>query len=170
MIYKTLALVIGLMYNLNMYAQSPVAETKPKVLLEQGTIIKLQSQNSIKSNKVEEGDELEFLVFEDIYVNSALVIKEGTRVKAYVESVEKSRSLGKEGYLKIQFTSTRAVDNTIIPLRSFGSITGEDKLTSSIAMSVVLSPLFLLKKGSQAKVNEGKVMKAYVTKDTFITQ
>jgi hypothetical protein len=169
MLYKLLVLIL-LFSNAGLLAQSPPLDVKHRVLIEQGTILKVQSQSSIKSNRVEEGDELEFLVYEDLFVNNTLVIKEGTLVKAYVESVEKSKSLGKEGYLKIQFTSTRAVDNTVIPLRSFGAIAGEDKLTASIAMSVVLSPLFLLKKGTQAKVNEGKVMKAYVYKDTFLTQ
>jgi hypothetical protein len=145
------------------------SQNENKVLLEQGTVIKVKALESAKSNKIEEGDELEFEVYEQVLVKDKLVIKEGIYVKAYVESVQKARGLGKEGYLRVEFVNTTAVDGTKVPLRAMrGSITGEEKSDNSIALAVFFSPAFLLKKGSQAKINEGKIMRVIVTKDIYI--
>jgi hypothetical protein len=109
-------------------------------------------------------------IVQKLLIEQGTVIKEGTLVKAYVESVEKARAFGKEGYLKIQFVNTTAIDGSKVQIKAMkGSITGEEKLDASIALSVIVSPLFLLKKGSQAKVNEGKIMRVVVTKDTYIS-
>jgi ribosomal protein L21 len=154
---------------LSLYSASTFSQTENKVLLEQGTVIKVKALESAKSNKIEEGDELEFEVYEQVLVKNKLLIKEGAYVKAYVESVQKARGLGKEGYLRVEFVNTTAVDGTKIPLRALrGSITGEEKSDNSIALAIFFSPAFLLKKGSQAKINEGKIMRVIVTKDLFI--
>jgi hypothetical protein len=97
-------------------------------------------------------------------------LKEGTTVKGYIDEAEKAKSVGKQGTLRIQFDFTKAVDGTKIPLRSTrGSVEGDDKTTTSVALAVVVSPLFLLKKGKEAKIPAGKIMDAYVARDVEIT-
>ncbi len=139
------------------------------VLIEKGTTIKVQSSNTLKSNKIAEGDQLEFKVFEDLVIKGFTVIKAGTTVNAYVEAVEKSRALGKEGYIRLQFVSTRGVDSTLIPIRAINnSISGDNTLNSTLVLSALINPLFLFKNGKEAKVKEGKVMLVYITKDVTI--
>ena len=115
-------------------------------------------------------EKLEFKVFEDLVIKGATVVKAGTTVNAYIESVEKSRALGKEGYIRLQFVNTMGVDGTLIPIRAINSsISGENTTNTTIVLSALINPLFLFKNGKQAKLKEGKVMFVYITKDLIIT-
>jgi hypothetical protein len=117
--------------------------------------------------KIEEGSLLKVKSLSEI---SSKTASEGTTVKGYIDEAEKAKSVGKQGTLRIQFDFTKAVDGTKIPLRSTrGSVEGDDKTTTSVALAVVVSPLFLLKKGKEAKIPAGKIMDAYVARDVEIT-
>lgn len=140
-----------------------------KLTIPEGTVLRLKSLSAFDSKTVSEGDIVDFSVFEDVEINGVVVIKEGTMVNAYIETSEKAKGLGKQGSLKVQFNYTKAIDGSKVPLRSTRStLAGEEKLGSAIAMAVVLSPLFLLKKGKEAKVTQGKTMEAYVSKDVIV--
>ena len=140
------------------------------LVVEKGTVLKVRSLNNLKSNKVAEGDEIELEVYEDLVINDKTVIKAGTPVMGYIESFEKAKLLGKEGLLIIQITSTKAVDKTFVPLRIYkSSIYGEDKSDASIVLSLLVSPAFLLKRGGQANVKEGKIFNTYITKDVKVS-
>lgn len=146
-----------------------IAQSTETILIEKGTVLKVRSLNNLKSNKVSEGDEIELEVYEDLVINEKTAIKAGTPVLGYIESFEKAKFLGKEGLLIIQITSTKAVDKTFVPLRIYkSSIYGEDKSDASIVLSLIVSPAFLLKKGGQASVKEGKIFNTYITKDVKI--
>jgi hypothetical protein len=140
------------------------------IIIEKGTVIKVRSLNNLKSNKVSEGDEILLEVYEDLVLDNRKIIAKGTQVLGYVESFEKAKFLGKEGLIILQITSTRAVDNSQIPLRIYkSSVYGEDKSDASILLSVLVSPAFLLKRGGQASVKEGKIFNTYVTRDVKVT-
>lgn len=140
-----------------------------EILIEKGTTLKVRSMSNFQSNKVVEGDELEFEVYEDLVINDQIVIKVHTPVKAYVESVEKAKGMGKEGILIIQITSTKSIDNKLIPLRIFkSSIYGEDKSDKTILLSSLIGPQGYLLKGGQASVKEGKIFNTYITKDVKV--
>lgn len=138
-------------------------------VIEKGTVIKVRSLNNLKSDKVAEGDEIELEVYEDLVIDNKKVIVKGTPVLGYIESFEKAKFLGKEGLLIIQITSTKAIDNSLIPLRIYkSSVYGEDKSDASVLLSVLVSPAFLLKKGGQASVKEGKIFNTYVTRNVNV--
>ena len=137
--------------------------------IEEGTLLKVKSLSPISSKTAKEGDVLEFALYEDLIVKGQTLVKEGTLVHALIEESQKAKGVGKQGSLKIQFTYTKAVDGTKVPLRSSkGNIEGENKGGASVALAVVVSPLFLLKKGKEAKIPEGKIMEAYVGRDVEV--
>jgi hypothetical protein len=139
------------------------------IVIEKGTVIKVRSLNNLKSNKVAEGDEIELEVYEDLVIDNKKVLVKGAPVLGYIESFEKAKFLGKEGLLIIQITSTKAIDNSLIPLRIYkSSVYGEDKSDASVLLSVLVSPAFLLKKGGQASVKEGKIFNTYVTRNVNV--
>ncbi len=164
---KSLKLLLLIMLGAqSTFAQSEYSEN---ILLEQGTVLKVKALERVNSKKIAEGEEVQFEVYEMVEVNGKVLIKEGTVVKAFVESVDKARGFGKEGYLKIEFVNTTAVDGTKVPLRALrGSILGEDRQENSIYIAAFLGPMGFLKKGGQAKINEGKIMRVNVTKDVYI--
>ncbi len=141
-----------------------------KVIIPEGTVIKVKSLTAFDSKNVNEGDMVDFSVYEDLEIDGKILIKEGSIVSAYIESSEKAKGIGKEGSLKIQFNNTKAIDGSKVPLRSMkGTISGEGKAGASIALAAVISPLFLLKKGKEAKITEGKLFEAYVSKQVSVT-
>lgn len=166
---KAFSVILSLVFTTNAFCNDTTVVQK-SVAVEKGTTIKVQSSNTLKSNKISEGDQLEFKVFEDLVIKGDTVVKAGTTVNAYIESVEKSRALGKEGYIRLQFVNTMGVDGTLIPIRAINSsISGENTINTTIVLSALINPLFLFKNGKQAKLKEGKVMFVYITKDLTIT-
>jgi hypothetical protein len=140
-----------------------------KITIPEGTILKVKSLSAFDSKSVNEGDIVDFAVFEDLEINGKIVIKEGAIVNSFIESLEKAKGLGKQGSLKVQFNYTKAADGTKVPLRSTkGTLEGEDKVGGAVALAVVISPLFLLKKGKEAKVTQGKLMEAFVSRDVNV--
>jgi hypothetical protein len=142
------------------------------IVIEKGTLVKVTSLNEIttkKKAKFEEGDQLEFEVFEDVLVNNKIVITAGTIVKAYVESINHASYKGQEGNLAIQFSSTIAVDKTKIPLKALkSSIKGEENVGVLIGETLLLGTFAALKKGTDVKVKKGNIINAYVTRDISI--
>ena len=162
---KYLLLIFVCLFNITLLGQ----ETN-KIRLDEGTILKVKSLSAISSKTASEGDLIEFTVFEDIQVNGKTIIKEGTLVQAYIEDAQKAKGVGKEGTLRIQFNHTKGIDGTKVPLRSTrGTIEGENKAGGAVALAVVVTPLFLLKKGKEAKIPAGKIMEAYVARDVEIS-
>ena len=140
--------------------------TKKTIIIPEGTIVKVKSLAPITSKRSTEGDVVDFAMFQDLEIDGILIIKEGALVSAFIQSAEKAKGLGKAGEIRIQFNYTKSVNGTKIPLRSTkGTLEGDGKLGGAIALAVVLSPLFLLKKGKEAKIAEGKVMEAFVSQD-----
>lgn len=165
---KNILLVILTFSFLKLNAQDSL--TIKKIIIPEGTVIKVKSLTAFDSKNVSEGDMVDFTVYEDLEIDGKVLIKEGTIVSAYIESSEKAKGIGKEGSIKIQFNSTKAIDGSKVLLRSMrGTISGEAKAGTSIALAAVISPLFLLKKGKEAKITEGKLMEAYVSRQVAVT-
>ena len=143
--------------------------TKKIVTIQEGTVLKVKSLTAFDSKVVNEGDVVDFVVFQDFEIDGKVVIKEGTLVSAFIESAERAKGLGKAGTLKVQFNYTKTINGIKVPLRSTkGTQQGEGKVGGAVALAAVISPLFLLKKGKEAKITEGKVMEAYVSQDVKI--
>jgi len=142
------------------------------IVIEKGTLVKVTSINEVttkKKAKFDEGDQLEFEVFEDVVVNNKTVITAGTIVIAYVESINHASYKGQEGNLAIQFSSTTAIDKTKIPLKALKSgIKGEEKVGVLIGETLLLGTFAALKKGTDVKVKKGNVINAYVTRDIIL--
>ena len=146
------------------------AQTPTKVTIPEGTTLRVKSLNEVSSRTAGDGDLIEFTVFEDLQINGKTGLKEGTIAQGYVEAAEKARSLGKQGTLNIQFSSTKAVDGTKVPLRATRSgLEGDSKTGTSVALAVVVTPLFLFKKGKEAKLPAGKLVEAYVARDVVVS-
>lgn len=132
-----------------------------EVTIPDGTEIEVVTAEEISSKTAAENDPLEFKVSEDVMVNNHVVIAKGTLVKGTVAASEKSGRMGKSGKLNIRVESTTTVDNQKIKLRASKSGTGGDKTGTVIALTLLVSPLFLLKKGKDAKVKAGTKIKVF---------
>lgn len=132
-----------------------------EVVIPDGTDFTVVTTEEISGKTAVEGDPLTFKVEEDVKVNGQVVIAEGTVVKGTVANAKKSGRMGKGGQLGIRVESTTAIDGQKIKLRATKASEGGDKTGKVIALSLLISPLFFLKRGKDAKIKAGTKIKVY---------
>ncbi len=73
-----------------------------------------------------------------------------------------------------QGTKIKAEEGTVVRVKSLADISSKDAksgdlvLASTVALSLVVSPLFLLKKGKEVNLPKGHLLEAYVAQDVEI--
>lgn len=140
-----------------------------KRTLKAGTLVVLETSNALSSKDAQAGQSVSLRVKYDVMVNGKAVIKAGAPGSAQVVSAEQRKGLGKEGSLSIKPTVVQAVDGQMIPLTGTGvGQSGQDTKGGTIALAVVVSPLFLLKKGKDATIPAGYEMQANVASETEV--
>ncbi len=138
---------------------APRQETS--VVIPDGTEFSVVTTDEISSKTAAEGDPLNFTVNEDVTVDGRVVIAKGSMVKGVVSNASKSGRMGKAGQLSIRVESAMTVDNQKIKLRASKGKEGDDKTGTTVALVVLFGPLGFLKKGKNAKIKEGTVIKVY---------
>ncbi|MFH0702273.1 MAG: hypothetical protein V2B14_01880 [bacterium] len=139
------------------------------VILEAGTKIRLNLVNDISSNVDKEGDEVNFIVVENVTADDTVIIKEGTRATGFISELESRGRMGKAGKIVVSLDITKAVNDKKIPLTATITKKGENKQIFSIALSICLNPLFLLFRGTDAKLPAGYKIDARVDRDILLS-
>ena len=139
-----------------------------EVTLPEGTEFEVVTVDEISSKTASEGDALTFKVSEDVKVGGQIVIAKDSLVKGTVSNAHKSGRMGKSGSLGIRVESTTAVDGQKVRLRASKGKEGDDKTGSVIALTILVSPLFLLKHGKDAKIKPGTKLKVYTDDPTKV--
>ena len=148
----------------HVYAQDKNTQDE-EIVLTEGTSLNLITAHEISSKVAKLGDAVSFKVDEDVVINGHVVISKGTPAKGSVMNAEKSGRMGKSGKLGIQVESTTTIDGQPLRLRAAKGKEGNDKANSVAALSILVSSLFLLKKGGDAKIKEGTKVKVYVDEE-----
>lgn len=94
-------------------------------------------------------------------VNGAIAIAAGAAVKGIISSVRPAGRMGKAGSISIRVESTETVDAKRVRLRASKTQATDDKVGSVVAVSVIVSPLFLLKKGNDVAYQPGTRVTVY---------
>lgn len=132
-----------------------------EVVLPDGTEFTVVTTDELSSKTAAEGDAVTFKVEEDVKINGRVVIAKDTIVKGTVSTVEQKGRMGKAGKLGIRVESTKTVDGQKLKLRASKGKEGEDKTTNVVLLSVLVSPLFLLKHGKDAVIKPGTKLKVF---------
>ena len=141
--------------------QEPQAE---EVLLSEDSFMNVVITHDITSKTANPNDAVNFKVEEDVTVNGHVLIRKDTPVIGSVIHAQKGGYLGKSGKLGIQVESTQTVDGQRLKLRAARGGEGDDKTNSTAALSII-NPLFLFRKGGEAKIYEGTRVLVYVGED-----
>ncbi|GAA3948031.1 hypothetical protein GCM10022406_32320 [Hymenobacter algoricola] len=149
---------------------SAIKAQAPKgTLLRAGTLIVLETTNPLSSRDAQMGQNVSLRVKYDVMVSGRAVIKAGAPGSAQVINAEQRKGMGKEGSLAIRPSVVQAVDGQMIPLTGSGtSSAGTDTKGAAIGLAVVVSPLFLLKKGKDATIAAGYELQGSVASETTI--
>ncbi len=132
-----------------------------EIVISEGTPIKVITTSEITSKDAKPNDPVGFTVDEDVVVNGQVLVRKGTEAAGSVVNAEKGGYMGKSGKLAIQVESTKTVDGQPLKLRAAKGREGNDKAASVMALSFI-SPLFLFKKGGEAKIAAGTPVTVYV--------
>lgn len=139
-----------------------------EVTLKANTFVPVVLEETISSERLALGQDVNFSVATDIRASGKIVIEAGALVTATVTSLEEKGSIGAAGKIVISFLSVEAVDGTYVPLRGTKIFEGEDEVTSTVVVGVVLCPLALLNEGESAAAGEGVQARASVAQTIMI--
>jgi hypothetical protein len=140
----------------------PVASSK--LVLKEGTEVKLKFADDLTSKTANEGDPVNLLLDEDIKVGDAVVAKAGAKAVGTITNAKKAGMMGKAGELNMRLEHLKAGDDRV-RLRGSKGKEGEGRQGTAIALTVLFGPLGLIKHGKNVEVKAGTPLTAYVDED-----
>ena len=149
---------------LSTYIHTAVTDREDDVVLPEGTPINVVTAKEVTSKEAKPNDPVDFTVAEDLVINGQVVVRKGTPAAGSVINAEKRGYMGKSGKLAVQVESTTTTDGQRLKLRAAKGREGDDKTMSTMMLSAI-SPAFLFRKGSEAKITAGTVVTVYVAEE-----
>lgn len=149
----------------NVFAQMESNTQDEEIVLSEGTALNLVVVQEVTSKTAKPGDSINFKVDEDLIVNNRVVVSKGTLAKGSVVNAEESGRMGKSGKLAIEVESTTTIDGQPLKLRAAKGKEGKDNTDKVVALSVLVSGFFMLKKGEEATFKEGTKIEVFVDEE-----
>ncbi len=131
------------------------------VTIPEGTEFTAQTLDFLSSQTAAEGDPVRLEVDYGVVVNGAIGIAAGSPVKGVISTVRHASRMGKAGSISIRLESAEAVDGQRVRVRASKTQSTDDKVGSVVALTVLVSPLFLLKKGNDVAYQPGTRVTVY---------
>lgn len=127
----------------------PTKQDRRDVIVPDDTPVPLEFQAPVSTRTAEEGDLVDFVVSQDVYVGGVLIIAKGTPATGTVKAVQRPRTLGRNGKLEIELGSVKGVDGTLLPLEPFRSEKGikgisQEAAGASAAGVIIFGPIGLV--------------------------
>ena len=132
-----------------------------EVVLAAGTAFDVLTTQLLSSETAAAGDPVILQVADNIRVGDVVVITAGTPVRAVVSDVRRAARMGQSGTLNLRVESTTAVDGETVRLRATRSAAADNTTGTTVALAVVVSPLFLLRKGQNIEYPIGTPVTVY---------
>jgi hypothetical protein len=152
------------------------APPSSKLLVKDGTPIKLKLKRGVYSQYAKVGDEVDYLVDEEVVVDGKIIVPEGAIVKGKVVSAEHKRRMGRGGKIDISADAVKLFNSQSIPLRAFQhergggqglNMTGGMLAAASLTLGVG-APFALLMHGKDIEIRQGSSFTAFVDGDTWL--
>jgi len=163
-IKQTLVAILAIA-SLSAYIYGAVNRPQDEIVVPEGTPINVVVAKEVTSKEAKPNDPVEFTVTEDLVINGQVIVRTGTPAIGSVINAEKKGYMGKSGKLAVQVESTTTSDGQRLKLRAAKGREGDDKTTSTMVLSTLISPAFLFMKGSEAKIAPGTVVTVYAAEE-----
>jgi len=140
-----------------------------KLVLEDGTPVKLRLTRNLSSADAHVGDTVDFEVVEEVKVGDLLVIPKGGLAWGTVTEAQAKRRMARGGKLGVNIDSVRLADGEKVALRAVkegkggghtGAMTGAMVATAIVFFPA--APLFLFMHGKDITIPKGTEITAYV--------
>src|SRR6202166_3038811 len=154
---------------------APQSQNVNKLVLEDGTPVKLRLARTISSADETVGNSVDWEVVEEILVGEKIVIPKGSVALGTVTDVQAKRRMARGGKLDVNIDTVRLANGQKAALRAVktgkggghtGAMTG-----AIVATSLVLwpaAPLFLLMHGKDITIPKGTAITAFVQGDDVL--
>jgi hypothetical protein len=149
----------------SVFAQIPA--TNGKVLVKEGTEVRLKFSEPISSKTASIDDRVNLELADDLKVGSVVVAKAGAKGIGSITNAKKAGMLGKAGELNMRLEYVK-VGDTRLRLRASKVKEGEGKEGTAIALSVLFGPIGLIKHGKEVEIKAGTPITAFVDEDTWL--
>ena len=144
------------------------AQTDSSKMIPEGTIVTVKLLEDLSSKTSHVGDIVEFETTEPIIINKYVLVETGAKCSGKVTEVEKPKGMGKGGKLTFSIDYLGLPTGKNIKLTSEQKGEGKKKQGAAVAEAVLLTPLFLFKKGKNMKFEKGQIFKVFVDKDSYL--
>ena len=139
------------------------------VVLKEGTLVMLQTQEKLVSGQIAEGAPVRYKVVRDVVgPGGKLLVAYGDFAEGRVTRSRRRGMFGKAGQLEFTVDAATAVDGTRVPLRSNQQMAGKDNKGTVIATALLLTVLTVFVSGKDVELPAGTEVAAYVDHDTII--
>ena len=164
-----LVLLLSLSHSLAFGQDAPSAPVPAavKVVLKEGTDVKLKFADDLSSKTGTEGDLVRLVLDEDLKVGDVVVGKAGAKATGTITYAKKARMAGKAGELHMQLEDLKAGDARV-RIRGRKGREAEGRKGTAVALAAVLGPIGLIVHGKEVEIKTGTPMTAYVDEDTAI--
>jgi len=148
---------------------APAAPAAPagKLLLKEGTEVKLKFLDDLSSKTATEGDPVNFELAEPLKVGDVVVAKSGAKAVGEVTNAKKAGMMGRAGDLSIRLDHL-STGEARVKLRGSKGKEGEGKEGTAVALTVLFGPIGLIKHGKNVEVKAGTPLTAYVDEDASL--
>jgi len=148
-------------------APAPASASTEKLVLKDGSDVKLKFAEAISSKTATEGDSVNLVLDEDLKIGNVVVAKAGSKAVGTVTHAKKAGMMGKAGELNMRLDYLKVGDDRV-KIRGSKGKEGEGKEGTAVALTVLFGPIGLIKHGKNVDVKEGTPLAAYVDQDYTI--
>lgn len=151
------------------------SDGRAKLIMESGTPVKLELAQTISSAYAHKGDQLDFVVTQDVVVGRFTLIRSGARAEGSVVEVKRTRPLAMGGDVIIKLGSTELTTGERVPLVARREFKGKShfirmgvEMAIAAAIYMPAAPVFLLSRGRESTVLKGTEITAYTKNDSSV--
>jgi len=144
--------------------QQAQAAESAKLMVKEGTDVKLKFAQDLSSKTAAEDDPVNLILDEDLKVGDVTVAKAGAKAVGTVSHVKKAGMMGKAGELNMRLEYV-IVGDSRMKLRGTKGKEGQGKEGAAVALTVLFGPIGLIKHGKNVEIKEGTPLSAYVDQD-----
>ncbi len=161
---KVLALLLVLTCSAFVFAQD-----KKEVTIKAGTIVPLESVNSVRASEVNLNQSVDFRVTSDVKVGDEVVIPRGTIAKGTVIEAKRNTWWGTKGRLGIKLRNVVLPNGDVLYFSSSDVyISGKNRTALSVVLAIFVLPCCAIH-GGRAEMPAGYEVDAEIAGTTTIT-
>lgn len=140
------------------------------IVIEEGTEVVLSLDNRLRSGDDRVGSTIRFTVDRAVVNREGyIVIREGARAYGTVQRSRSAGMLGRSGDLAITIDRVEVFNGQTVRLRGMQGDEGASSTGAVIAGAIVLTPIALLFRGTNAVVEPGTILTAFVDNTTTLS-